>query len=105
MPKSKTVFYVNKVEDIPKVEHWAIFRNSSVYVPGEGEWAPGHGYPAHNENFVAYEAYTDKDEFEAAISRDHEAYGRRPAFFIAHVKPLTVKTTVTTEVLEASHGA
>ncbi len=67
--------YVHKATDIPNVEHWAIITSASVHVPAQGVWAPGHGYPEHDEKFIEYEAFLDKAEFEREmlkrVSDDH----------------------------------
>lgn len=96
--RAKSVKWVHRAEDIPTVEHWAIIESSSVHVPAEGVWAPGHGYPAHSEEFITYEAYTDKAEFEAAVlemAENQKAYSR--AFRAIHVIPVVTKTSVTLE--------
>ena len=59
--------YADSPEKIPSVEHWAIIEGSSVHVPAEGVWAPGHGYPEHNESFVTYAAYLSKEKFEETL--------------------------------------
>ena len=99
MLRHKSVVYVIKASQVPKVEHWVILRSSGVSVPAEGEWAPGHGYPAHTEDFVSYEAYTDKAEFDEAVEhevRDQSFYSKE--FRVVHVTPLTVNTKVTVSV-------
>jgi hypothetical protein len=61
--------YVHKAEDIPQREHWAIITSSSVHVPAAGVWAPGHGYPEHDEKYVEYAAYFDEEAFKAELAR------------------------------------
>jgi hypothetical protein len=95
--KPETVIHVNKAEHIPTVEHWAIIRNTSVFIPDEGVWAPGHGYPAHTDNYITYVAYLDRAEFEEAVASS--ARNRlRETFRVMHVMPLKVETTVTVAV-------
>lgn len=94
MLRHKSVVYVNKAEDVPTVEHWAIITSTSVYTPASGEWAPGHGYPAGSDNYIKYEAYTDKAEFEEEVKHKSEETYRRP-FRVLHVLPLSVSTSVT----------
>jgi hypothetical protein len=93
----ETVIYVKTADQMPTVEHWAIIRSSSVHVPDEGVWAPGHGYPAHTEKFIEYVAYLDRAEFEAAVSSSQQ-HRFRETFRVLHVHPLTVETTVTVAV-------
>lgn len=98
----KSVVYVSKAEDIPKVEHWAILESASYRTPEEGVWAPGHGYPASTEYYMTYVAYTDKADFEAEI-RDRmnpERIYQGRAFRTIHVQPLNIKTNVTLEFEE-----
>jgi hypothetical protein len=54
---------------IPKVDHWAIIGDGSVYVPGDerSRTAPGHGYSASTEYYCEYTAYLDQDEWTRAI--------------------------------------
>lgn len=62
--------YAQKASDIPKGEHWAIIRSSSVYIPGDerSRTNPGHGYPAETENFISYEVFTTEDAFNKAMA-------------------------------------
>jgi hypothetical protein len=61
--------YVHSAGDLPLQEHWAILSNSSVHVPAEGVWAPGHGYPEHTERFVNYEAFFNYEMFRGELER------------------------------------
>jgi hypothetical protein len=69
MPRT---IYVSNPTSIPTGEHWAIIGASSVTVPGDerSRTSPGHGYPEHTENYITYTAYTDKTEFEAALTKE-----------------------------------
>ena len=94
MPRSTSVVYVRKAEQVPSVEHWAILKTSSYTTAACGEWAPGHGYPASTENYIEYTAYTDKAEFEAEFERALlDRFGG--VVRAIHVLPMTAKTTVT----------
>jgi hypothetical protein len=84
MLKHKSVVYVRKAEDI--------------HVPDEGVWAPGHGYPAHTENYVSYEAYLDKAEFEESVAAETKDRYPGNTFRVVHVTPLKIETTVTVSV-------
>jgi hypothetical protein len=59
--------YVSSPDKVPKGPHWAIIRGSSVHHEAVGVWAPGHGYPAHTEAIVTYEAYLTEDKFKEAL--------------------------------------
>lgn len=63
--------FVHTADDIPKGEHWAIIEGTSVSIPGDerSRTNPGHGYPEHTENYITYEAFTDKAEFEAVLKK------------------------------------
>lgn len=56
---------VQRIEDIPVGEHWAIIEVTTFTVPGDqrSRDAPGHGYPAHTEQQITYRAYTDEAAF------------------------------------------
>src|SRR3954470_11089049 len=55
--------YVSRPEQVPMTEHWAIITGSSVYHEEQGVWAPGHGYPAHSEDVIQYQAFDNEKEF------------------------------------------
>jgi len=96
----KSVVYVHTVDEVPKVEHWAIIETESYSTPEEGVWAPGHGYPAATHNYISYTAYTDKADFEAEVRDrlEEKPWGRSRSFRTIHVQPLTIKTNVTLEI-------
>src|ERR1700688_5070329 len=81
-----TVIYCRSADDIPKKEHWAIIHSCSVSIPGDqrSREAPGHGYPAHTEQFIGYEAYDNEKEFTEALTKEA---GRiyQPPFIGIHV--------------------
>ena len=63
--------YVNRAEDIPSGEHWAIIRTVGVFIPGDerSRTNPGHGYPERTENYLSYQAFTDEAEFRAEFTK------------------------------------
>lgn len=94
-PRSSSKIYVRKADDIPQVEHFAIFDTSSYSTEASGEWAPGHGYPAATHNFVTYVAYTDEAEFLAEL-KERQAEHRFGAFRGVRVSaPYKFSTLVT----------
>ncbi len=62
--------YVHVPNDVPRVEHWAIIRGSSVFIEGDesSRTNPGHGYPAENKPVVEYEAYLTEDKFKRQVT-------------------------------------
>ncbi len=50
---------------IPHGEHWAIVTERTVTIPGDlrSQTNPGHGYPEYQETAIAYEPFTDEQEF------------------------------------------
>ncbi len=62
--------YVHNVADVPKVEHWAIMRGSTVHIPGDerSRTNPGHGYPAENKPVMEYEVYLTTDKFRRQLA-------------------------------------
>jgi hypothetical protein len=101
-PDKKRVF-VDSKEDMPKVEHWAIFRFESISIPGDerSRQAPGHGYPAHNEAVVKYEAYFDKAEWEAALLAIESTAFSKPSYMAARIIPANVQVKLKIDVNEA----
>lgn len=89
---------VTSPDKLPKGEHWAIIGGTSVSIPGDlrSETNPGHGYPAHTDNFVTYEAYTDEGEFKSALERAYKS-GIRTVRGIHVVATYTSRTTITLE--------
>ena len=71
MLMSRNSIFVHSPDQLPKGEHWAIIEGTSVSIPGDerSRTNPGHGYPAHTEDYITYEAFTDKAEFEMELER------------------------------------
>ena len=62
-----TKHYCNSKSDVPNGEHFVIIEFGSVRVPETGVWAPGHGYPAHDEATASYISFTNEEEWKAEI--------------------------------------
>lgn len=88
--------YVHKVEDIPNTEHFAIFRQNTIYIPGDerSRTNPGHGYPASTEYTIDYEAYLTFDKFQAQLNLETAKLGQ-----IRIAKIIPYKVEVQTKVL------
>ncbi|MGO4337839.1 hypothetical protein AB4037_23260 [Labrys sp. KB_33_2] len=82
---------------IPSEPHFAIITETSVHIPGDerSRTHPGHGYPAHTETYINYQAFTDRAEWEFHIQRLTE---RRTPFKAIAATPALIKTNVTVEV-------
>lgn len=89
--------YVNKISDLPAEPHFAIIRQTSVYVPGDerSHTNPGHGYPASTEYFISYQAFAKREEWEAEIVHLTE---RREMFKAVQVAPAKIATKVAVTV-------
>lgn len=70
--------YVQSAKDLPGGEHWAILHSTGVHIPEQGVWAPGHGYPAHTENYMTYQAFDTEDEFRAELAKQMNSQYVRP---------------------------
>jgi len=59
MPKT-----VTRSVDLINEPHYAILTFGSTYVPGDerSRTNPGHGYPAHTDDYIKYEAYGDNEK-------------------------------------------
>lgn len=81
--------FVRCVEDMPKVEHYAIFHNDSYYTEGND------GYPGHSTKFIQYDAYLTQEKLlEALENEELSQYSSRPRK-IAKIVPMTVEKTLT----------
>ena len=89
--------YVTKKDDLPTEPHWAILKYESFTVPGDerSRTNPGHGYPAHTEYVVKYEAYFTEESFLEAIQELEEAKYGRTSYTALKVEPLKIEKTVT----------
>lgn len=89
-------FYVDNLDKMPKVKHWAIIRGSSVHHEEHGVWAPGHGYPAYSESIVTYEAFLKEEEFTQALEKEYNSTYPKDAIGISvdgiYKKHVTIKT-------------
>jgi hypothetical protein len=86
--------HVTTIADVPTVEHWAIFKTNSVFIPGDerSRTNPGHGYPAETRHFIAYEAYLTEEKLLQAIKELEEPrYGGRNEYRVAKIVPMKIK--------------
>jgi hypothetical protein len=97
--------FVSQLEDIPRVESWVILQNLAVYHEGDerSRQAPGHGYPAHTDNYVTVvEVFTDEVAFMSTLAREvreqHQFGGREVRGF--KLTPYTAKTIIEVEVTD-----
>lgn len=96
---SNAIFVSNK-DQMPKVEHWAIFKFSKIHIPGDerSRTHPGHGYPASDEPVVEYYAYLNKADWEEDVKKLAGLAFPTEQFMAAKVNPAEVKTTFTVTV-------
>lgn len=68
------MMYVNSVGDIPEGEHWIALRNQSVHIPGDerSRTHPGHGYPAHTDNYLSMIVFENKEAMEEWVRKEEE---------------------------------
>jgi hypothetical protein len=91
--------YVNSIDKIPDMEHYAIVKTGSIHIEGDerSRTHPGHGYPAETKNYIEYEVYLTKEKLLIAI-KELDANRRSDDFKVLHVKPVTVNKTVTLDL-------
>lgn len=86
--------YVKKPTDIPLVEHYAVFKGGSIYIPGDerSRTNPGHGYPESTENVIQYEVFQSKEALEAYITSSDPLQARH--WKIAKITPMTLALSI-----------
>jgi hypothetical protein len=96
MSYGNNAIYCNFLSDVPKVDHFAIILGSSYYTEGDerSRTNPGHGYPGGTTNYLSYQAYLKREDWEAAICGYTDSkYGKKD------FKAIVVKVpTISTEV-------
>lgn len=80
--------YVKTAADVPQEEHYAVITGTIIHVPGDERsiQAPGHGYPAHTEHAISYQAFLTFEKLETWMHAQ-DALSLRHARII-HVKPM-----------------
>lgn len=91
--ETKKSIFVDSPDKIPRQEHWAIIEGSSVHHEESGVWAPGHGYPAHNENVITYQAFFNEDEFTRELERKFSSLYCKESTIGIHVSGYYIKKT------------
>ena len=92
--------YVSQENDLPVEPHWAILKFTTVSIPGDerSRTNPGHGYPAHTQSVVRYEAYLTESAWLEAIKvleAGHYSYTSYKAMKV-------IPHTVTREIKEGA---
>lgn len=92
----RETIYVNAKRDVPEGPHWAIIKFGSIHIPGDerSRTHPGHGYPAHNEPVVKYEAYLTEEAWLAAIEQIESREFHQESYVAMKVEPQTITKTV-----------
>ena len=89
---------VNRKEQMPEEEHYAILTFVTVHIPGDlrSQQMPGHGYPAHDEPYTQYTVYPNQEAWHKAII---ELEKWKKPYIPLRSKPvsITVQTTITEE--------
>lgn len=94
--------FVNKPEDIPTTEHFAIIEGDSVTIPGDerSRTNPGHGYPESTNHYIKYEVYfTEEKLLQAVRELEEHKFGYKKSFKVLKVTPMTVKKNVSVSVV------
>lgn len=71
----------------------------SITVPGDerSRMHPGHGYPAHTEEYLELVTFANKEAMEAWIKRATTGYSK-PSFKLIQYEELHYETTVAVKV-------
>lgn len=78
-----SVLHVSSPSKAPKVEHWAIFTESTGF--------DGYDQPF---SYISYDAYLDKEEWVKEVKRLTTCDYQRKPFLAAHITPATITTKV-----------
>lgn len=96
--------FVSDIKDMPKEKHWAIIEYGSIHIPGDQRSidCPGHGYPAHSESTIKYEAYFTKEKWLKQIeyresNNNFNSYSRRD-YTALEVNPVKINKNISVEV-------
>lgn len=94
--------YIDSLDRIPNVPHWAIITTSSIYIEGDerSRTHPGHGYPAHTETTIQYQAFTNEAEWRAKVIEmsTPTAWSGPKQFRAMKVIPAAIETSITVKV-------
>jgi len=93
--------FISTQKDMPKEKHWAIIEYSTVHIPGDQRSidCPGHGYPAHTQSIVKYEAYFTEEKWLNQIEyRETQSSYNKKEYTALVVNPVVVEKRVTVRV-------
>lgn len=90
--------YVYTIDDVPNGEHFVIIKDNRIHIPGDerSRTHPGHGYPAHDQEFLSYEAYLTQNKLLQAITELDTRSEKN--YRVLKVSPMTVKKQVSLSV-------
>lgn len=88
---------ITNLDKMPDVPCYGIVTIQSIYIPGDerSRTAPGHGYPAHSQNYSQLEIFSDKIEWENRIRElSTPKYGAPKSFRAFLIGPVNVDIKV-----------
>lgn len=92
--------YLKTLDQFPTEKAWALIEIKRIRIPAEGVWAPGHGYPEHDELSPEIQIFDNEDEWMAKIrSYADLQHGRTRDFRAFIIEPVEIEFTVSTRVL------
>jgi hypothetical protein len=89
--------FVRTSSDIPDCEHYAIMKDDGVHIPGDerSRTNPGHGYPAHTQDFIDYQVFLTKEKLLEKIKElETTLYGQKTPYKVIKVTPVSVNTSI-----------
>ncbi len=98
--------FVSSKEKFPTAVHWVIMQFNTIHIAGDerSRTNPGHGYPAHTESSVSYEAYFTEEKFLEAV-RELEARTHGTNYVVFKSEPLTIDKKITVSVAGSQPSA
>lgn len=80
-------------------EFFAAFISDSYHVPGDerSRQCPGHGYPAHNVDFIRVERFSDEQNMLAWVEKQAKSVWSKP-FQIVKCVPMRVEKKISISV-------
>ena len=91
-----------KIADLPTKEFFAIFTETSTFIPGDerSRTNPGHGYSESTEYNLSVKTFIDKNEFQAEVKRLAGLVFHQAEWKAVKITPIEVTTEIKINISE-----